>query len=289
MAAAAAFGGAVGALFAVQHKYLLVQVAEKVLNTITATIVEEMPSDVGEELGQLLGQPLASINRHKRGRIEGAETQGGEFDDDNSDTKTSNLPFASGSNQADVDIFHTEIRTVGTDVPKPAGEISAERVTPCEKEVRPLDGLEIGDTCYVLGRVLENKWYKGKLLDIRPRPPELRVRYLSTLDNSTSLFSLPSPNVNYAHVGDVRRQLPTNDHTIDTPKTIVGTEPMQALVLDVDDLVQVQYSGDMKWYTAKVMDTSISSLEHCVLIHYKKWNKRWDEWVQVSSSRLRLA
>ncbi|XP_014204979.1 PHD finger protein 20-like protein 1 [Copidosoma floridanum] len=41
-----------------------------------------------------------------------------------------------------------------------------------------------------------------------------------------------------------------------------------------------------KWYSAKVVETDWSERE--VLIHFEKWNSRYDEWIPMDSSRLRV-
>ena len=89
----------------------------------------------------------------------------------------------------------------GTTSAKP----SASRQLAC---VKALDGLQIHEKCFAVGKVIEDKWFQAKLVGIRSRSPVLQVEYLSTLDGDVNPLLLPSPRKDYAHMEHVRRVLP---------------------------------------------------------------------------------
>ena len=77
-----------------------------------------------------------------------------------------------------------------------------------EKPMDPPDGLQVGDTCYAVGQVVEKKWFHAKLLGVRARSPPLRIEYLSTLDGQTNELLLPSSRKDYVNVDEIRRNKP---------------------------------------------------------------------------------
>ena len=70
------------------------------------------------------------------------------------------------------------------------------------------DGLQIGDDCYAMGKVIESNWFRAKLLGARARSPSLRVEYMATLDGQTVGFLLPSSRKDYVRVDQLRRDKP---------------------------------------------------------------------------------
>ena len=98
---------------------------------------------------------------------------------------------------------------VSTQAPTKEGTMSAKpsasRQLAC---VKALDGLQIHEKCFAVGKVIEDKWFQAKLVGIRSRSPVLQVEYLSTLDGDVNPLLLPSPRKDYAHMEHVRRVLP---------------------------------------------------------------------------------
>ena len=84
------------------------------------------------------------------------------------------------------------------------------------------DGLQVGDTCYAVGQVVEKKWFHAKLLGVRARSPPLRIEYLSTLDGQTNELLLPSPRKDYVNVNQIRRDKPE-----DPPQTPLSRRSAQ--------------------------------------------------------------
>ncbi len=83
--------------------------------------------------------------------------------------------------------------------------MSTELYSKKQTAVVPFDGLQIGEACFAVGKVLEDKWYKARLLGLRSRSPPLKVEYISTLDGDTNTLLLPVPRRDYVHVEHVRR------------------------------------------------------------------------------------
>ncbi|XP_076282209.1 PHD finger protein MBD-R2 isoform X2 [Lasioglossum baleicum] len=79
---------------------------------------------------------------------------------------------------------------------------------------------------------------------------------------------------------------------IDDDKTFDKPEELKAKVLNRDGLkffpgakLEAKDFND-KWYSAKVVETDWDERE--VLIHFDKWSSRFDEWIPMDSSRLRV-
>ena len=72
------------------------------------------------------------------------------------------------------------------------------------------DGLQVGDECFARGSMLELKWFKARVLAVRPKPPCIRVEYLATYDGETMPLLLPEPRKAFVHEGDVRREKPAH-------------------------------------------------------------------------------
>ena len=70
------------------------------------------------------------------------------------------------------------------------------------------DGLQVGDTCYAIGQLVDKKWFRAKLIGIRSRSPPLRIEYMSTLDGQVHELLLPSPRKDYVNIEQVRRDKP---------------------------------------------------------------------------------
>ena len=108
----------------------------------------------------------------------------------------------------------TELR--GTDGPPPAV---------------PLDGLQVGDSCFALGKVVEDKWFQARLLATRARSPPLRVEYLSTLDGDPNPLLLPSSRKDFVHVEHVRRDKPSHATAPPTRAKADGAVPVPQMVV----------------------------------------------------------
>ena len=74
--------------------------------------------------------------------------------------------------------------------------------------VEALDGLQIYEKCFAVGKVIEDTWFQAKLVGIRSRSPQLQVEYISTLNGDTNPLLLPSLRKDYAFMEHVRRFLP---------------------------------------------------------------------------------
>lgn len=74
--------------------------------------------------------------------------------------------------------------------------------------------LRVGDLCFVLAKVNEWEWYKGRLVGVRGRHPSLKVEYLANLEGDTSALALPQPRINHVPVEHVCLDMPRHDASI---------------------------------------------------------------------------
>lgn len=68
--------------------------------------------------------------------------------------------------------------------------------------------LRVGDSCFVLAKMVEWEWYSARLIGVRGRYPTLRVKYLSDLEGNSSSLALPQPRINHVPIEHVRLDAP---------------------------------------------------------------------------------
>ena len=90
------------------------------------------------------------------------------------------------------------------------------QVRALEEAIKPPYGLQIGDTCFAMGTVVEMKWFEAKLIGVRERSPPLRVEYVATLDGQTNELLLPSVRKDYVSIDQIRREKP--EEPAETPR-----------------------------------------------------------------------
>lgn len=83
------------------------------------------------------------------------------------------------------------------------------------KRAKANGDLRVDDPCFVLAKVVEWEWYRGRLIGIRSRYPTLKVEYLANLDGDSSSLALPQPRTNYVPIEHVRLDPP--EHGTDSP------------------------------------------------------------------------
>ena len=89
--------------------------------------------------------------------------------------------------------------------------------------------LRVGDECYALAKLVEWKWYRARLINVRARAPQLQIQYLANLDGDESRLALPTPRVNHVPPEHVCLLKPApSDEAVVPPTracvTVVGLE-----------------------------------------------------------------
>jgi hypothetical protein len=90
------------------------------------------------------------------------------------------------------------------------GAAQADEVAMAGNALAIPDGLQVGDECFARGSMLELKWFKARVVAVRPKTPCIRVEYLATFDGDTMPLLLPEPRKAFVHEEDVRREKPAH-------------------------------------------------------------------------------